>query len=105
MIDTSDYHVHRLKEVITGDYLDKEKDRRLNLSLISFGYKHGTPYDLDLLFDVRFLSNPFLIDELRPLTGNDLPVKNYVLSLPETKTFTVASVIVSVSSETGIGLL
>jgi len=87
VIDTSDYHMQQLKELITGYYIGHEKDRHLNLSLTSFGYKYGTPYDLDLLFDVRFLSNPFLIDELRPLTGNDLPVKNYILGLPETKIF------------------
>ncbi len=87
VIDTSDYHVQQLKELITGDYVGTEKDRHLNLSLTSFGYKYGTPYDLDLLFDVRFLSNPFLVDELRPLTGNDTPVKEYIMRLPETNAF------------------
>lgn len=87
VIDTSDYHVHQLKEVITRHYFEKAGNRPLNLSVTSFGYKHGTPYDLDLLFDVRFLSNPFFIDELRPLTGNDFPVKSYILGLPETKVF------------------
>ncbi|MBN4054734.1 RNase adapter RapZ [Nitrospira defluvii] len=87
VIDTSDYHVHQLKEVITRNYFEKEGNPPLFLSLTSFGYKHGTPYDLDLLFDVRFLGNPFFIDELRPLTGNDSPVKRYIMDLPETKVF------------------
>ncbi len=87
VIDTSDYPVHRLKEVIAHYYLEKRTDRRLNLSFTSFGYKYGTPYDLDLLFDVRFIENPFFVEALRPLTGNDLPVKNFIINLPETKAF------------------
>ncbi len=87
VIDTSDYHVHQLKEVVTHFYLDKGGDHRLKIFLTSFGYKFGVPYDLDLLFDVRFLKNPFFVEALRPLTGNDLPVQDYVVNLPETKQF------------------
>lgn len=87
VVDTSDWHVHELKEIITQFYLEKGRDRRLNVSLISFGYKFGVPYELDLLFDVRFLKNPHFVDALRPLTGNDAPVRDYVLKLPETSTF------------------
>jgi len=87
VIDTSDFHVHKLKELLNHDYLETASSRHLNLSLLSFGYKHGTPYNLDLLFDVRFLSNPFLIDDLRPLSGNDQAVQDYVRALPETELF------------------
>ena len=87
VIDTSDYHVHQLKEVVTHFYLDKGGDHSLRIFLTSFGYKFGVPYDLDLLFDVRFLKNPFFVEALRPLTGNDLPVQDYVVNLPETKQF------------------
>ncbi len=88
IIDTSDFHVHKLKELISHYYLETAASRHLNLSLTSFGYKHGMlPYDLDLLFDVRFLSNPFLIDDLRPLSGNDQAVQDYVKALPETGLF------------------
>ncbi len=88
IIDTSDFHVHKLKELVNHYYLETAADRHLNLSLTSFGYKHSKPpYDLDLLFDVRFLSNPFLIDDLRPLSGNDQAVQDYVKSLPETALF------------------
>lgn len=87
VIDTSDYHVHQLKEVVTHFYLDKGGDHNLRIFLTSFGYKFGVPYDLDLLFDVRFLKNPFFVEALRPLTGNDVPVQDYVVNLPETKQF------------------
>lgn len=87
IIDTSDFHVHKLKELVNHYYLETSASRHLNLSISSFGYKHGMPYDLDLLFDVRFLHNPFLIDELRPLSGNDQAVQDYIKSLPETALF------------------
>ncbi|MFQ5597722.1 MAG: RNase adapter RapZ [Nitrospiria bacterium] len=87
VIDTSEYHVHQLKEVIQSFYLQEGNDIYFKVSLTSFGYKHGTPSDLDLLFDVRFLSNPYFVEGLRPLTGNDLDVQNYISSLPETKCF------------------
>ncbi len=87
VVDTSNLHVHELKEVITQYYLEKKKDRRLNIALMSFGYKFGVPFELDLLFDVRFLKNPHFVEHLRPLTGNDLPVQTFVLDLPEAKIF------------------
>lgn len=57
------------------------------INIISFGFKHGIPHDSDLVFDVRFLPNPFYISELKELTGNDLPVKNYVLNQDASKIF------------------
>ncbi len=87
VIDTSDYNVHELKEVVTHHYLGKGEDRQFSISLTSFGYKFGAPYDLDLLFDVRFLKNPFFEVALRPLTGNDRPVQDFVLKLPEAEQF------------------
>ena len=54
---------------------------------MSFGYKHGLPLDVDLVFDCRFLPNPHWVDELRPLTGLDAPVRDYVLAQPETRAF------------------
>jgi UPF0042 nucleotide-binding protein len=62
---------------------------RLSVSLISFGFKHGTPLDVDMLLDVRFLSNPHYDPELRPLTGHDEPVQNAVLGQDDTKEFLV----------------
>lgn len=67
-------------------YLSND-NKQLTVSLFSFGFKHGLPIDMDLLFDVRFLPNPYYIDELRELTGNDKAVYDYVLSFDETKEF------------------
>ena len=55
--------------------------------MISFGFKYGIPSDADLVFDVRFLPNPFYIEELKRLTGEDPPVRDYVMSHPQTITF------------------
>ncbi len=87
IIDTSDYHVHQLKEVITRIYFESSEGKHLNISLVSFGFKYGTPQDLDLLFDVRFLSNPNFEQELKSLTGENPRVQNYVMALDETKLF------------------
>ena len=59
----------------------------MQTSVVSFGYKHGLPLDVDLVFDCRFLPNPHWVDELRPLTGLDEPVREYVLGQPETGEF------------------
>lgn len=59
----------------------------MQTSVLSFGYKHGIPLDVDNVFDCRFLPNPHWVDELRPLTGLDGPVRDYVLSQPETAAF------------------
>ena len=53
------------------------------MSIVSFGYKHGIPLDVDLLFDCRFLPNPHWVDALRPLSGTDEPVRDFVLGQPE----------------------
>jgi len=87
VIDTSDYHVHQLKEVITRFYYERGEGSRLNVSLVSFGYRHGIPQDIDLLFDVRFFSNPHFQAALRPLTGEDQRVQDYLLALPEMRIF------------------
>jgi UPF0042 nucleotide-binding protein len=57
------------------------------VNFMSFGFKHGVPLDIDLLFDVRFITNPFYIPELRPLTGQTEEVQNYVMSHPEARAF------------------
>ena len=57
------------------------------VTVLSFGFKYGIPADADLVFDVRFLPNPFYIDELKPQTGNDKPVQDYVMSFPESEEF------------------
>ena len=85
IIDTSGYTVHELKAFIAQRYLDRAQG--MAVTLISFGYKYGPPYQADLLFDVRFLKNPNFVEPLRPLSGEDPRVASYVLGQPETEEF------------------
>ena len=79
-IDTSDLSAARLRKVVADKMLPRGKVGRLAATLISFGFKHGTPRDADLLFDVRFLPNPHYEADLRDLTGLDAPVREFVES-------------------------
>lgn len=85
VIDTTALTVHQLKERI-GDLVGGD-DSEMRISVMSFGYKHGVPTDVDLVMDVRFLPNPHWIDELRPLTGLEAPVRGYVLDQSATGEF------------------
>ncbi|HEX9154006.1 MAG TPA: RNase adapter RapZ, partial [Nitrospira sp.] len=87
IIDTSNLSVHELRDLLTRQFSEDRGERRLTISLITFGYKFGVPFDIDLLFDVRFLRNPFFVPELKPLTGEDPRVINYVLSDPDAVPF------------------
>lgn len=87
VIDTSDFNIHQLKAEIHRHFLEKGRDKKIVINIISFGYKNGVPYDIDLLFDVRFLPNPNFIAELKPLTGQDTGVADYIQSIPQTATF------------------
>src|SRR5437667_10074643 len=69
VIDTSRFNVHELRAYITERFQQKESDKNILISCVSFGFKHGVPEDADLLFDVRFLPNPHFVPEFRPLTG------------------------------------
>lgn len=82
VIDTSDLTAHELRELITRQFRPAPARRKLTLSLMTFGFKFGVPYDIDLLFDVRFLKNPHFIPELKPLSGDDARVRAFVLSDP-----------------------
>ena len=66
---------------------NKNPERQLSITVLSFGFKYGIPVDSDLVFDVRFIPNPFYIPELKEYSGNDAPVKEYVLKQSETVTF------------------
>ncbi len=87
VIDTSKLLVRELKEELEKIFVDNKEYNSLMISVMSFGFKHGIPVDADLVFDVRFLPNPFYIDELKKLTGNDKPVQDYVKSFPQTQEF------------------
>lgn len=79
VVDTSDLNVHALRRRVKTLFAGGDHDSPMQLTLLSFGYKHGLPLDADLVFDCRFLPNPHWVDELRPLTGMDEPVRDYVL--------------------------
>ena len=87
VFDTSSLLVRELREELIRVFVDNEKYNSLIVSVMSFGFKNGIPHDADLVFDVRFLPNPYYIDELKELTGNDKPVSDYVLSFPQTSQF------------------
>lgn len=88
IIDTSKYEIRHLREKINMAYGDHTyPEKQLSVTVLSFGFKYGIPVDSDLVFDVRFIPNPFYIPELKQYSGNDEPVKEYVLKQEETSTF------------------
>ncbi|MBO9567469.1 MULTISPECIES: RNase adapter RapZ [Cellulomonas] len=86
VIDTSDLNVHDLARLVRAGVSGPSEDV-LHVSVLSFGFKYGIPLDADHVVDVRFLSNPYWITELRHLSGRDAPVRDYVLGLPGAVTF------------------
>ena len=80
VIDTSGLTAHELRDLVTRQFRPDPTRRKLTLSLLTFGFKFGVPYDIDLLFDVRFLKNPHFVPELKPLTGDNDRVRAFVLS-------------------------
>ena len=88
VVDTSDLNVHELRDRLRELFGDSTRTGTgLQTSIVSFGYKHGLPLDVDLVFDCRFLPNPHWIEELRPLSGTDRKVRGYVMRQPETEAF------------------
>lgn len=87
VIDSSRLLTRVLKEELNKIFVENDDYNSLMVNVMSFGFKHGIPSDVDLVFDVRFLPNPFYIDELKPLTGNDTPVHDYVMKFPEAGEF------------------
>jgi len=87
VIDTSKLLTRELKEELDRIFVRNEEYNSLMITLLSFGFKNGIPSDADLVFDVRFLPNPFYIDELKHKTGNDKEVSDYVMSFPEAEQF------------------
>lgn len=87
IIDTSNMKPRDLKEEVSRLYLEGEENPKLTISVVSFGFKHGIPIDADLVFDVRFLPNPYYIEDLRPKTGDDQEVRDYVMNSEISKEF------------------
>jgi len=87
IIDTSNLQPKQLKEIIGDLVSDEDSKPKLIISVISFGFKYGILLDADIVFDVRFLPNPFYIDELKNHTGKEPVVKEYLFMFPETQIF------------------
>src|SRR5262249_10237628 len=88
VVDTSELNVHELRDRLRELFGDPaHTEGSLRTSVVSFGYTHGLPVDVDLVFDCRFLPNPHWVDELRPLPGTDPKVRDYVLGAPEARAF------------------
>jgi UPF0042 nucleotide-binding protein len=87
VIDTSNFNVHQLKEEIQEYAQQGSNASQMTVTLLSFGYSFGIPYEADLLFDVRFLPNPYFVEELKRLRGDNPKVAEYVLQWEETKEF------------------
>lgn len=87
VIDTSDFNVHELKKEVEQHYSEIAVPQKMSLFLTSFGYKFGIPHDTDMIFDVRFLPNPFFVNELRLKSGLAPEVREFVLKREETSSF------------------
>ncbi len=87
VVNSSNLTLGQLQNRLFSLFAGQGKRRGLNVTVMSFGYKHGIPLDADLVFDVRFLPNPFYVESLRPLSGLDRPVAEYVFSYPQTRRF------------------
>jgi len=86
VIDTSQFNVHELRNFVTTRFKNPDK-RPMLVSIVSFGYRFGVPSDADLVFDVRFLPNPYFVPRLRRFTGKDPKVRRYIQSFPQTAEF------------------
>lgn len=87
VLDSTNYSTARLRSELLGLFGGSRRAGEMLVSLVSFGFKHGLPMEADLVFDVRFMPNPFYIDELRHKTGLDREVRDYVFSFRETEQF------------------
>lgn len=88
IIDTSDLTIGMLRERLLNIFFsDMDIVERMSINIMSFGFKNGVPPEADLVFDVRFLTNPYYIESLRPLTGNDKEVRDFVMSKNDSRIF------------------
>ena len=87
VIDTSEFNVHQLKREIEQQFCQVSNARRMSIFLTSFGYKYGIPHDTDLILDVRFLPNPYFVNELRAKSGLEREVEEDVLKDEETRVY------------------
>lgn len=87
VVNSSNLTLGMLQSRLFDLFAGEGKKREISVTVMSFGFKHGIPLDADLVFDVRFLPNPFYVEQLRPLTGRDRPVAEYVFGYLQTRTF------------------
>jgi len=87
IIDSSGFNVHELRRYIQEHFAPQTGGQPIGISVVSFGYKHGVPAESDLLFDTRFLPNPFFVDGLRGRSGLDPEVRDYLEAIPEYREF------------------
>ena len=87
LIDSSHMLTRELRAELSKIFVENKEYKNLYISVLSFGFKYGIPADADLVFDVRFLPNPYYLEALRPKTGNDPEIQQFVLKAPEANIF------------------
>ena len=87
ILDTSQLLTRELKAELNKIFVQDQKFKNLMITVLSFGFKYGIPADSDLVFDVRFLPNPYYVEGMRPLSGNDAPVRDYVMGFETAQVF------------------
>jgi RNase adapter protein RapZ len=85
VVDTSDHTVHSLRAYLKKRFTTDSAEAKTEITVVSFGYKHGVPIDADIMLDVRFLPNPYFVPELKEFSGNDQPVIEYLENSDEVK--------------------
>ena len=84
VLDTSSFSIHDLRRAIQKQWnRETGAGRTLRVNILSFGFKYGIPHEADMVFDLRFLPNPYFVEDLRPLSGRDRPVADYVFASPQ----------------------
>lgn len=87
IVDTTSINVHQLKDIVQRHFSPSSRNKKMVINVTSFGYRYGLPVDADLVFDVRFLPNPYFIEKLKNYDGNNIDVRNYVLQNKESMEF------------------
>lgn len=87
IIDTTSVNVHQLKDIVQRHFLPSSRNKKMAINITSFGYKYGLPVEADLVFDVRFLPNPYFVEDLKNYDGHNVDVQNYVLQNKQSKEF------------------
>ncbi|MFA5321765.1 MAG: RNase adapter RapZ [Smithella sp.] len=87
IIDTTSGNVHQLKDIVQRHFLPSSRNKKMVVNVTSFGYRYGLPVEADLVFDVRFLPNPYFVESMKNCDGNNTDVQNYVLQNKESKKF------------------